>query len=264
MKLYKFGVIMLILREEYLSYKCILERLSKCVKVDSSSNNHYFDCSLSSDKNDASINLYVEKECNKLLNDFNNFKSNSYSYYVNNAIYNAKKNDDGMYLLNFKKEGSCLGSKRYIPEVQVIDMDTFSNLVDELLSTDLMNLKSSSSVGLNNDFFSYNFGQFNINSSVGYKSRIYWNGIDDTLKYSISYDACFGMIDEILNFVIPECLIPDDLLKILEKHENKFNDNISFSEDIRANRKYDVLNISDIYNIHNKTYVRLKQKKQII
>ena len=85
---------------------------------------------------------------------------------------------------------------------------------------------------------------------LGDNSFITWNGIQDYFNYSITRHNSHALIENILSLEIPADKISSDWLKLLEKHENIFDNNLLFNVDINAQSKKGILEISDIEDKH--------------
>ena len=259
MKTYEFGKIMLVLRQEYMNYKSILDRLNNCVNVESEGVNHFFSGALASDRSDACVKLFVEKEYNKL---FKRYKYRLYKFYAYTAIYDTYKSNHNLYSFKLNKSG-LFDSKEFNPTIDIIDKEKFSNLVDELLSSDLMKLKMHNNVGIDQDTFGYDFGRFEISSSIGNSiensSSLVWNGFNDNIECYFPENACYGYIIDILKLKVPASVIPNDLLMLLEKYDNVYCNDIFYSFDLGKNGLNNTFNIYSIDNKKHNTYVKLRK-----
>ena len=262
-KYYKFGEIILALREEYKECKGILDELKSCINVKSDYNNFYFSGELSNDKRslnleDKKISLIVEKEYLDILKKIHHLRYSWYAQYLYSAMFYAEKKDNGLYKLEYDNRLTCFDRKKYRPEVDIIDESKFSELIDELLSYDLFQVKEGY-FNINSDALSLSFDNAFISSSLGDESLIFWDGVQDTFSYTIKRHNSFVLIDEILSLEMPADKISPDWLKLLEKHENDFGKEVLFSVDINAQSKKGILQIS---NEENNGVVRLLKKSK--
>ena len=264
-KSYKFGEILLALREEYKECKHLLEELNKCINVKSDNNEVYFTGSLPVDEKIQKlsywkIGLCVGKRYHDILKKIQYLKYNWSSIFLYTAYFTAVKKDNGLYGLEYENELTPFGRKKYIPKVEIIDQSKFSLLIDELLSSDLMQVKHGN-FGINNDSIWLNFDYATIFSCRSYSDNlsISWHGIEDEFQYSITKPNSPALIEEILSLELPADKISPDWLKLLEKHENDFASEVLFHVDINAKSKRGILQISNIEN--NKVVKLLKKSK---
>ena len=262
-KSYKFGEIILALREEYKECKHLLDELNKCINVKSDNNKYYFTGLLPMDEKIRElsywkIRLYVEKRYHNILKEIQYLKYSWSSISLYTAYFTAVKKDNGLYGLEYENELTPFGRKKYIPKVEIIDQSKFSLLIDELLSSDLMQVKHGN-FGINNDSIWLNFDYATIFCSRSYNNNlsISWSGIEDEFQYSITKPNSPALIEEILSLELPADKISLDWLKLLEKHENDFADEVLFDVDINARSKRGILQVS---NIENNKVVKLLKK----
>ena len=145
-KYYKFGEIILALREEYKECKGILDELKSCINVKSDYNNFYFSGKLSDDTsstnlNDRKLRLIVEKNYLDILKKIQHLRYSWYAQYLYSAMFYAEKKDNGLYELEYDNRLTPFDRKKYRPEVDINDQSKFSELIDELLSYDLFQVK---------------------------------------------------------------------------------------------------------------------------
>lgn len=267
-KYYKCGEIILALREEYKECKQLLNELNNCINIKNEHSNFYFTGLLSADKktqdlNDRRIRLFVEKKYLDILKKIQYLKYNWYEQFLHSAFFLAEKKEDGLYGLKYKDVLTPVDGRKYIPEVEIIDQTKFSQLIDELFSSDLMQLKEGY-FSNNHDNISLNFDYAYINTPLGDDSFISWNGINDSFKYSITRHNCPFLIEEILSLEIPSDKISADWLRLLEKHESIIEKEILFDVDINAQSKKGILHVSDIKRNDNKSVVKLLKKTRKI
>jgi hypothetical protein len=253
-KYYRYGEMILALREEYQECRKLLDELNDCVNIKTDYSDFYFTGLLSyddkiQDLSDRKIKLVVEKRYLDILKKVQYLKHDWYGQFLYIASFVADKKDNGLYGLKYNDISTPVDKKKYIPEVEVINQTKFSELVDELFSSDLMQLRSGYFKN-NHDIISLDFGSAYISTSLGDNSFITWNGIQDYFNYSITRHNSPALIENILSLEIPADKISSDWLKLLEKHENIFDNNLLFNVDINAQSKKGILEISDIEDKH--------------
>ena len=260
-KYYKFGEIIMALREEYKEYNYLLAELNKCIKIDYDYGNYYFEGILADKYKPQElgyIRLYVEKKYFDILKKINFLKYDWYSQFLYSAYFKVFKKDNGLYELNYDNIPTPVDGKKYIPNVEIIDQNNFSSLIDVLLSTDLMQIKEGN-FSNNHDRISLNFNYAYIFTSLGDNSFISWDGINDDFNYSITRHNSPALIGDILSLEIPADKISSDWLQLLEKHENDFSKDILFDVDISAQSREGFLQVSSIEN--NRVVKLLKKVK---
>lgn len=257
-KYYKFGELILMLREEYMECKKLLDELNTCINVKSENISHYFTGNLSErdDRDAKKIKLVVEKRYLNILKKIQLLKYGIYSEYLYKALFISRKEGNGFYKLDYNNQVTPFENKKYIPDVEIIEQDKFSMIIDELFSSDLMQLNMGV-FKINNDLISLDFDNAFISSQLGYHSILMWNGISDSFQYSIAKGVSPSLIGDIFSLQIPADEISDDWLNLLEKHENDFNKDLFFDVDIKANSKKGILKLS---SIDNASFVRLLKK----
>ena len=260
-KYYKFGEMILALRKEYSDCKNILNQLNSCINVEDENANYYFsgflsDNNLTQEFNDRKIRLIVEKRYLEILKKIQYMKYNWYSQFLYNSYLEVEKKENGLYGLEYEKLLTPVDGKKYMPKVEINNQKLFSNLIDELLSSDLMQLKHGY-FSNNRDNISLDFDDAYISTALGDNSFIEWNGINDNFKYSITKHNSPNLIEDIFSLEMPADKISPDWLKILEKHENDFDNDILFDVDKNAQSKQGILNIS---NIENNKVVKILKK----
>ena len=263
-KYYTYGEMLLTLREEYRECKHLLDELNKHINIKSDNNHFHFTGLLSDDDrskelDDRRIRLFIEKRYLNILKKIEYLKYNWYCQYLYSAFFNVERDENGLYGLKYDDIFTPVDGKKYIPEVQVVDQERFSELIDELFSSDLMQLKEGY-FSNNHDSISLNFDSACIRTTLGDDSFIGWNGINDNLDYSITRHNSPSLIEDILSLEIPADKISSDWLKLLEKHENSFNSELIFDVDINAQSRKGILQISDIKRNDNNSVVKLLRK----
>lgn len=246
-KKYKFGEILLILREEYKECKHILEEMNKCVSVDTSVDKYYFSGVLAHEcnsevKHENKIRLYVEKRYSEILKKIQYLKYDWYNQYLYSAYYNVVKKENDSCDLIYDEILTPVDGRKYIPKVEIIDEDKFSLLVDELLETDLMQLKAGY-FKVNHDTISLGFDTAYISTPLGDDSTIYWNGINDELQYSVTRHQSPYLLEEILSLEISAEEIAPSWLELLNKHEDHHD--LAFDVDINVQSNKGILQITD-------------------
>lgn len=252
-KYYKFGEMLLVLRAEYNSLKNILNQLNHCISIEDESAHFHFSGLLLDEDYNREIRLIVEKKYLEILKEIRYRLYGLYGQFLYRAYFVAEKQPNGLYGLNYDSL-----VKKYNPKVEIIDQNKFSELIDELLSSDLMQLKGEYCRN-NHDSILLNFEWALIKTLLGDKSSISWDGIHDTFEYSITRHNCPMLIGEILSLEMPADKISPDWLKLLEKHENDFDEDLLFRVDVDVQSKHGVLQISDIEN--NKIVKMIKKVK---
>ena len=198
-----------------------------------------------------------------ILKKIQYLKYNWYEQFLYSAFFLIEKKENGLYGLKYKDVLTPVDGRKYIPEVEIIDQTKFSQLIDKLLSSDLMQLEEGY-FSNNHDNISLNFDYAYISTPLGDDSFISWNGINDSFKYSITRHNCPFLIEEILSLEIPSDKISGDWLKLLEKHESIVEKGILFDVDTNAQSKKGILHVSDIKTHDNKSVVKLLKKTRKI
>lgn len=266
-KYYKYGELILALREEYQECKNLLEELNGCINIKSDNSNFYFTGSLpgdygNQDLNDRKIRLFVEKRYLDILKKIQNLRYNWSGKFLYSAFFSVNKKDNGLYEIKYDNLLTTIDRKKYIPEVEIINQVKFSELIDELFSVDLMQLKQGYFFH-NFDSISLDFDYADISTTLG-DTFINWSGIDDTFMYIMRKDRNPApTIEDILTLEMPADKISPEWLKLLEKHENDFDDDLYFKVDKDFQKRQGFLQISDI---ENKKLVKLliKEKQKTI
>lgn len=261
---YKFGEIILALREEYLESKYLLDELNKYIVVGPEVNEFFFTGLLknfdsSSQPDNTIIRLYVQKNYPDILKKVEHIKHDWYSKYLYSAIFNVEKEANGLYGLKYDEIFTPVDGKKYIPNVKINNPEEFSKIIDNLYSTYLMQLTRSYFTN-NFDHLSLDFDEAFISTTLGTDSYIFWNGIGDTFEYSIRRDNSPFLLEQILELEIPADKISPDWLKLLEKHDSIFDKEVSFNVDVNAQSKKGILQISDIDRSGNINLVRMLKK----
>lgn len=184
---------------------------------------------------------------------------NWYEQFLYSAFFLTEKNDNGSYELKYEGILTPVDGKKYIPEVEIIDQTKFSQLIDELFSSNLMQLKKEY-FSNNYDNILLNFDYAYISTSLGDDSFISWNGINDIFKYSITRHNSPFLIEKILSLEIPSDKISLDWLRLLEKQKSVFGEEILFDVDVNVQSKKGILQISDIKRNDNNSIVKLLKK----
>lgn len=267
-KYYKFGEIILALREEYKECKQLLNELNKCINIKTENSNFYFTGLLSEDKktqnlNDRRIRLFVEKKYLDILKKIQYLRYNWYEQFLYSAFFLTEKKDNGLYELKYEDILTPVDGRKYIPEVKIIDQIKFSQFIDELFSSNLMQL-TEGYFSNNHDNISLNFDYAYINTPLGDDSFISWNGINDIFKYSITRHNSPVLIEEIFSLEISSDKISLDWLRLLEKYENIFEKEVLFDVDINVQSKKGILQVSDIKTNDNNSVVKLIKKTRKI
>ena len=175
-------------------------------------------------------------------------KKDWYAAFLYRALFNVVKNDNGLYKLQYDDIETWFDKKKFVPEIEIVDQEKFSQLIDELLSSDIMKLQerifspyNDSSIGT----LRLNFAEATLNEPCN--GTVSWNGLDDSFNY-INYFGNPLLIVELLSLKIQSKDIPQDWLNLLEKHETLIKGKaFSFSDLIEMVRnKRGTLEISDM------------------
>ena len=224
-KYYKYGELLLTLRKEYMGYKILLNELRKYVDIKTEYENMYFTGSLayndcSKNPIDKEIRLIVEKKYNELLKTIQNIRYNWYSMYLYTANYKMEKNDKGIYAPVYDNGCVIIDDKnKYNPSVEITNPEKFADMLDQILSTDLMQTQQGH-FGLNHDLIYLNFDEAYIFSKLENQTIIHWDGIKDTFICRCDGHFYPELIKEVLSLEMPEDRISNDWLKLLEKYKN--------------------------------------------
>jgi len=251
-KTYKFGEMMMALREEFKECKYLLDELNKCISIETNYSDAYFSASLSCDNNiqelkDREIKLFVEKKYLNILKKLQHLKYDWYSKYLYKSIFMVERQDGDIYGLSYDNILTPVDGKKYIPQIEIIDQNKFSSLIDELFSSDLMLLKSGYFTS-NHDTILLNFDNALVSTPLGDSSFMSWNGINDQFNYYITRHSCPKLIEDILSLEMPADRISSDWLKLLEKHKNAFGTELVFDVDVNTKSRKGILYVSEIGN----------------
>lgn len=263
-KYYKYGEMLMALREEYRDCKHLLDELNKCINVGSDINRFHFTGLLSEndrakDLEDRRVRLFVEKRYLDVLKKIQCLKYNWYCQYLYSAFFNVERQENGLYGLKYDEILTPVDGRKYIPEVHIIDQAKFSELIDAVFSSDLMQLKKGY-FSNNHESISLDFDRAYIDSTLGDESFIGWDGFTDNFSYSITRHNSPALLEEILYLEIPADKISPDWIKILEKHESIFDKELLFDVDINAQSRKGILQVSDIERKSNINLVKLLKK----
>lgn len=253
-KSYKFGEILLYLREEYKECNYLLEELKKYIHIP---NNKNFQFKGNIFKEESKIKLIVEKEYSEILKKICWLKYGWYSTFLYTAHFNVIRKENSTYTLEENSLTTPIPDrKRFVPLVDILQQDKFDSLIDRLLSLDIMQMQKGV-LYINHDLISLNLSRVFISSKLGYESFLRWDGNIDTIDYSIKKDFSPYLLERILYLEIPKDYIPQEWIQIFEKHESKFSDKIHFDVDINIPRKKGNLQI----DTSNKKNIKLLRKK---
>lgn len=264
-KYYQFGEIMLALREEYRDCKHLLEELKDCVSPELSVNDYYFTGLLAHDLSEVNVEfdrkivLYTMKEYNKILKKIHDVTGNRWWLDLYSAAFYAEKQENGLYGIKQDNSFSPYENRRYRPEVEIIDKEKFSSLIEKLLTSDIMHTQGKC-FEFNHDSIMLEFDYAAIQSSLGWDSRIIWNGETDRFDYSIAREESPYLIESIFELEIPAEKISEDWLKILEKHEDMFDKELLFSVDENVQSRKGTLQLHDIEKCPNFNVVEFVKK----
>lgn len=274
-KSYKFGEIILALREEYMECKHLIEELNKQVNVETENSRVYFSGKLrenytSCEPRDRNIRLYVERRYNEILKKIQYLKYTWYSQYLYMAIFDVEKEENGLYGIKYADIPTPVDGRKYIPNVQIVNQERFSELVDEMFSTDLMQLKQwhyytaeyGSPEYYECPMISLNFDRAKIIRTLFDNSSIWWDGISDEIEFSIDkYNKSFLIVD-ILSMEVPTDKIPEEWLKLLEKHERVFGNEVFFDVDTTIRARKVILQVAGINRNDTSSVVKLLRKEK--
>ena len=246
---YTYGEMILALREEYKECGRLLNKLNTCIDIKDDYDNYYFKGIIPSfNLNDRKICLVVKKWYPNFLNKIQKIKDGIFGGGLYIASYDVLGKEDGLYELKYKnidvEDGDCI---KYVPEINITDKYMFSKIINDLFSTDLMQLKEKV-FSNNNEDIVLGFGSALITIRMGdYWQHLSWNGIDDTVSYLASrrfipklYD-----IENILSLEMPAYKISTDWGRIFEKYESNPDVIFNYSLDKGINLRKDCLQFSD-------------------
>ena len=265
---YKYGEMILLLREEYKECKRILDEISKYVVVSPDCTHYYFDGKLV-DRGRIYENSMIRLNVIKKYFYFLRKIGYAHCYYSHTANFNIVENEDGLYepkyysrLYHKYLDKNDIEKEMYVPDVQVTDQIKFSELVHELLSSDLMQLEAG--------HFSNNYRIIDLdfdeawisfaNFLRGGNSFIAWNGRKDTFEYEMSKYNSSTLINDMLSSEISADNISPGWLSIFEKHEDVFGKEVFFDVDKNIILKNGTLQIADIEQTDNYNVVKLRKK----
>lgn len=227
-KYYNFGDLLITLRDEYMSCNTLLEELKKYIEIKSEYENMYFtgfltDDGTASNSYERFLRLDVEKKYNKLLKKVQELRYNWYSMYFYTAQFVFNKNEDGLYIPTYFLNITPLDGKKYVPKVEITNPEKFSNIMDQIYSSDLMQVQRGN-FNMNKDGIYLDFERVHISSQIEGGTRVYWYGSTDECSCSSDGYISPSLIADILSLKLPSDRISDDWLKLLEKHESEFPD----------------------------------------
>lgn len=253
-KSYKFGEILLYLREEYKQCKYLFDKLNKCISIENS-DNFYFTGSLSEEN--RKIKLVVEKKYSEILKTIAHLKYDWYSVFLYTAYLDVIKGEDNIYQI-VQDSTLCRvpNNKIFKPLVDVLYQDEFDNVVKKILSLDMMKRKKAN-LYINHDVIALDFGRIFISSKLGYESLLHWDGNCDTIDYLVRKDCSPYLLKRILYLELPMEYIPKEWLQIFEKHESEFSDEIYFDVDVNIQNRKGNLQIET----SNNRNIKLLRKK---
>ena len=233
-KTYTYGEILLLVREEYLECRKLLNQMLECIKIDDNYQKAYVTANLNDkgrvNNKELEVMLNVEKKCSLLNKIWNEILYDFNGKYLYRAELLLKENENG-YLFNADYLNDMVeNKKKYIPQVKIKDEMTFSLLVNQLLASDLVQLNKGK-VWWNHDTISMNFDKVFISSPLGHKSTICWSGLEDGIKYNVKEDFSNRLLEEILSLRIPRDALPDEWIQFIENHEK----NRQFRFDVSTN-----------------------------
>lgn len=265
-KYYKYGELLLALREEYNEYKDLLKELEKYIEIKSEYADFYFSGSLSKDKSqkrleDRRIILQVEKKYSSIKKMIERLKYDWYSSYMYSAFFNIEKKESGLYVARYNNIVTPVDGNKYVPNVKITDQENFSKIIDQLLSTDIMQLRDGHFTN-NYDSIFLDFDNASISSNFGCHYYITWDGREDKYSYSVREQCSSDLIENILSLEIPADKISPEWLNILEKHKNLLSKESYFTVDKNVISKNGTLQISNIENRKDYNIVRLAKTRK--
>ena len=270
-KYYKYGELILILRQEYKECKKLLEELKKYVYVKSDYKNISFsgrqeriDEGLPNDITDARLFLIVERNYSEILKKLISLEqlgcyNNQEAVYL--ANFDIVKQSNGLYDLKYYDTPFLKDKYKYIPDIEITNQEKFSEIVDQVFSTDLMKSKEGL-FSFNSDYISLDFDYACIHTTLGYSSYMVWNGKNDQFWYSVAKESSPCLIEEILSIELPIDKLSPDWIKLIKKHEKLLEKNIIFGVDNTAQSKKGYLNFARIQKTDSRNIVKLKYKKR--
>ena len=236
-KTYTYGEILLLVREEYLECRKLLNQMLECIKINGEYTNAYITANLKDKRkvnsNEIEVLLKVEKDYSLISKIWNNLIYDYNSRYLYNAELLLRKIQNDYYFKDDYMNDMVGNKKKYIPQVEIKDEMTFSLLVNQLLASDLTQLNKEK-IGWNHNTISMDFDKVFITSTLGYKSTICWSGLEDGIKYNVKEDFSNKLLEEILSLKIPRDALPDEWMQFIENHEKKRQ----FKFDISTNIDY--------------------------
>jgi len=254
MKRYTFGELLVYMREEYKEVKPLLQKLKECIQVSPDANNYYFKADLSLENK---IRLQVSKEYLKLLKQIQRLRYDWYSEFLYKANFDVVKSDSSA-TYHLRKESfptPILEKHLFKPTVSIIKEEEFNALMNQILSLDVFSLKRES-IMINHDIISLNLGDVFISSILGEESFVVWNGVNDTIDYSVKRNYYPYLLEEILNLEVPSDYITPEWLKLIEKQESKFKKDFFFQIDMSCKSHVGLLKIG----MEEKNTIRLSRK----
>lgn len=262
-KNYTFGKLLLCLREEYKQTKPLLEKLNNCVTVNPNNSNFYFEGRLlfkeESILEENRLRLIAQKKYLKMLKQIQSLRYDWYSKFLYTAHFNVSKNDDNnSYKLVFDDILTPVDNKnRFVPQVNIINQETFNDIINKILSLDIMQLHREI-LFVNHDIISIDFSNIFMSSTLGYKLFISWDGKTDTINYSAKKDYSIFILEKLLSLQIPSNSISPEWLQFFEKYEHIIGKDIYFDVALSSyRRKKGSLQIDTIDN----TKVKLLRKQ---
>ena len=263
---YKYGEIIIALREEYQKCKILFDEMYKYINIKSNNMDYYFTGSLSNNINsdvldDRKIKLIIERRYLSILKLFDYLKYGDYSKYFYKAKYNVSKNDNNLYEFVYDDVFYLNNKKEFKPEIEINNPGELALLVDELLQTDLMQLKMKY---INNydDTIVLNFDKAHIMSHLGEKSLVRWNGIEDDFEFILNNNSNPLLVTDILSSKISKEKIPFYWLNLLEKNEDICKKEFFFDLYSSIESRKGCLEITDIKRNDDYDEVKLTKKKK--
>lgn len=245
---YRFGDLLVTLRKEYMSNMKLLNELQKYIEIKSEYEKMYFrghllyKCNdpkenLEYKDNTGKITLIVEKKYNELLKKYKEIKYyNGWLFYA--AQYDFFKNESGFYVPNYHEPfnlTTVAKRKRYIPEVEINNPEKFTNIMDQIYSSDIMQTEFGS-FKINYDKIGLDFDIASMRSELDGGISLEWHGPNDEFYYNCYTPFVNGRVDELLSLEVPSYKISDNWLKLLEKYDSYLS-SMQYSADISVKKK---------------------------
>ena len=181
-----------------------------------------------------------------------------FSSFLYRSTFNIQQDERGLYRLEHCSFAKKVSNLQYVPQIEILDQEKFSEIAETIFKTDLLNTKDG--IYENNyDSIALNLFKATMRTKLGSINYVVWDAQDDIIKFSAEKRVEDYILDQVFSLEIPSDKLSTDWLQLLEKHEHLLEKGVSSLTEFPSSKTGE-LQISTIDKGSIGTLVKMNKK----